>query len=113
MIESININDYDKDIIYAPNDNSHNYGFNDQFAIGSSHNMDIYSDVYNNIQNILESHNSGVYTAHYCDKPDNVGHEQLLQKHLENNNIKFELMNFKNYLFRDKDKRTRIHSIEG
>ena len=44
----------------------------------------------------------------YCDKPDNMGHEQILQKHLENNEIKFELKNFKNYLFRDKDKRTRI-----
>ena len=75
--------------------------------------MNIYSDAFLHIEKTIESHNSGVKTAHYCDKPDNMGHEQILQKHLENNEIKFELKNFKNYLFRDKDKRTRIHSIEG
>ena len=113
LSEPIELNNFDNSIIYAPNDNSHNYGFNDQFAIGSSKNMNIYSDAFLHIEKTIESHNSGVKTAHYCDKPDNMGHEQILQKHLENNEIKFELKNFKNYLFRDKDKRTRIHSIEG
>ena len=73
----------------------------------------VYSNVFPNIEDIINSHQEGIYTANYCDKPDNVGHEQILQRHLENNNIKFELRNFKNYLFRDKDKRTRIHSVEG
>ena len=113
LSEMININNFKKDIIYAPNDNSHNYGFNDQFAIGSSKDIDIYSNVFLNIKSILKSHNTGIYTAHYCKQPDNVGHEQLLQRHLENNNVKFELLDFKNFIFRDEDKRTRIHSIEG
>ena len=39
-------------------------------------------------------------------------HEQIIQRNLENNDIKFKLLNLKNYLFRDKDKK-RIHSIEG
>ena len=107
------MDELDNSIIYAPDDNSHNYGFNDQFALGSSKNMDVYSNVFPNIEDIINSHLEGIYTANYCDKPDNVGHEQILQRHLENNNIKFELRNFKNYLFRDKDKRTRIHSVEG
>jgi len=109
----INIDGFDNNFIYAPNDNSHRYGFNDQFAIGSSENMDIYSEVFPNIENILKSHNTGIYTAHYCDKPDNMGAEQMVQRHLENNNIKFKLLDFKNFLFRDEGKRSRIHSIEG
>ena len=113
LSEPLNLDKLNKSVIYAPDDNSHNYGFNDQFAIGSSKNMDVYSDVFPNIVDIINSHQEGIYTAHYCDKPDNMGHEQIVQRHLENNEIKFELVNFKNYLFRDKDKRTRIHSIEG
>ena len=113
LSEPIDISNFDNDVIYVPSDNSHNYGFSDQFAIGSSKNMDIYSNVFSNIESIIESHNSGIYTAPYCEKPDNMGHEQLVQRHLENNNIKFELINFKNFLFRDENKRTRIHSIEG
>jgi len=113
LSEPITFDSFDNSLIYAPNDNSHNYGFNDQFAVGSSKNMNVYSDAFLYMEETIESHKSGVKTAHYCDKPDNVGHEQILQKHLENNEIKFELKNFKNYLFRDKDKRTRIHSIEG
>ena len=113
LSEPVNINKFNSDIIYAPDDNNHRYGFNDQFAIGSSKNMDIYSNVFSNIESIIESHNSGIYTAPYCEKPDNMGHEQLVQRHLENNNIKFELINFKNFLFRDENKRTKIHSIEG
>ena len=112
LSEPLNLSQFDNSIVYAPNDNNHNYGFNDQFAIGSSKNMNIYSDTFLYIKETIDSHNAGIKTAHYCDKPDNVGHEQILQKHLENNEIKFELKNFKNYLFRDKDKRTRIHSIE-
>ena len=113
LSEPIYIDNFDRNIIYAPNDNSHAYGFNDQFAIGSSENIDIYSDVYPSIESIIESHKSGIYTAQYCTKPDNVGHEQILQRHLENNNIDFKLLDFKNFLFRDKDNRTRIHSIES
>ena len=113
LSESLHIDGLDNSIIYVPNDNSHKYGLNDQFAIGSSENMDTYSGAFSEIEQILESHNLGIYTAHYCDKPDNMGHEQIVQKHLENNNIKFELMDFKNFLFRDEGKRTRIHSIEG
>ena len=113
LSEPLNLDDYTQRVIYAPNDNSHNYGIADVFAIGSSYNMDIYSDVYNNIEDLLNSHNPGIYTASYCDKPDNMGQEQLLQKQLDNNNVKFELKDFKNFLFRDEDKRTRIHSIEG
>ena len=113
LSKSLDIDNYIDNVIHAPNDNSHNYGFNDQFAIGSSHNMDIYSDVYNNIEYILNSHKSDIYTANYCDKPGNMGQEQLLQKHLENNNIKFLLTDFKNFLFRDKNERTRVHSVEG
>ena len=113
LSEPVNMNKFNSDIIYAPNDNSHRYGFNDQFAIGSSKNMDIYSNVFSNIESIIESHNSGIYTAPYCEKPDNMGHEQLVQRHLDNNNIKFELINFKNFLFRDENKRTRIHSTGG
>jgi len=113
LSEPIYIENFDKNIIYAPSDNSHAYGFNDQFAIGSSENIDIYSDVYLSIKSIIESHNSGIYTANYCNKPDNVGHEQILQRHLENNKIDFKLLDFKNFLFRDKNNRTRIHSIES
>lgn len=113
LSEPLNLSEFDNSFIYAPNDNSHNYGFNDQFAVGSSKNMNTYSDTFLHIENAIESHNTGVKTANYCDKPDNVGHEQILQSHLENNNVKFKLLNFKNYLFRDEDKRTRIHSIEG
>jgi hypothetical protein len=113
LAEPLNIDNFDNNFVYIPSDNSHKYGFNDQFAVGSSLNMDIYSGVFPKIEQILKSNNSGIYTADYCDKPDNMGQEQLLQKHLENNNIKFELLDFKNFLFRDKDKRTRIHSIEG
>ena len=112
LSEPLIIDNLDNNIIYAPNDNSHKYGFNDQFAIGSSFNMDTYSDVFLHIEDILESHRSGIYTAHYCEKPDNMGQEQLLNKHLDNNNVKFETRDFKNFLFRDKGKRTRIHSIE-
>ena len=75
--------------------------------------MNIYSDTFLYMKEAIESHNAGIKTAHYCDKPDNVGHEQILQSHLESNSVKFKLLNFKNYLFRDEDKRTRIHSIEG
>ena len=113
LSEPLNINDFDKAFIYAPNDNSHAYGFNDQFAIGSSKNMNIYSDAFLDMEKIIESHNTGIKTAHYCDKPDNMGHEQIVQRNLENNNIKFKLLDFKNFLFRDKEKRTRIHSVEG
>tara|TARA_E500000331_G_C17258181_1_gene714049 strand:+ start:812 stop:1552 length:741 start_codon:yes stop_codon:yes gene_type:complete len=109
----INIEDFNRDIIYAPNDNSHAYGFNDQFAIGSSENMDIYSNVFPNIESIIDSHRDGIYTAHYCNKPDNVGTETILQRHINNNNVKFKLLDFKNFLFRIKNQRSRIHSIEG
>jgi hypothetical protein len=113
LSEPISLEGLDNSIIYAPNDNSHSYGFNDQFAIGSSKNMDVYSKTFLDMEKTIESHDSGIKTANYCDKPDNVGHEQIIQKHLENNKIEFELINFKNYLFRDEDKRTRIHSVEN
>ena len=80
--------------------------------LGSSDNMSVYSTVFDNIESILESHHSGVYTAKYCEKPDNVGQEQLLNKHLDNHNIEVKTVDFKNFLFRDEDKRTRIHSTE-
>jgi hypothetical protein len=112
LSEPLTLDGLDESIIYAPNDNSHNYGFSDQFAIGSSKNMDVYSGVFPIIENVIESHKSGIYTASYCDKPDNMGHEQIVQRHLENSKIKFELLDLKNFLFRDEDKRTRIHSIE-
>jgi hypothetical protein len=108
---------YDDNIIYVPDDNGyrHNYGFNDQFAIGSSYNMDIYSDMYNNIEKILDSHHSGIRTTSYCLELDMMGHEQLLQKHLENNNVKFEITSFNNFLYRhdgkpDRDTGFAIHN---
>ena len=98
--EIINIKDFNQNIIYVPNDYGiDRYGFNDQFAIGSSFNMDIYSDAYNNIEYIL---NSGY--------EKNMGHEQIIQKHLENNNIKFELRDFKNFLWRHEGNRSLVHS---
>ena len=109
----INLDEFNNDYIYAPNDNSHKYGFNDQFAIGSSKNMDIYSNVFPNIESIIDSHHPNIYTANYCTEPDNVGTETILQRHLDNNNVKFKLLDFKNFLFRVKDRRSRIHSIEG
>ena len=112
LSEFLNIDNFDNNFIYAPSDNSHNYGFNDQFAIGSSFDMDVYSNAFLEIKQTLESHNPGIYTTHYCDKPDNMGQEQLVQRYLDNNSIKFKTVDFKNFLFRDKDKRTRIHSIE-
>ena len=64
--------------------------------------MDIYSDDFNHITKIL---NSGYN--------DPMGHEQIIQKHLENNNIEFILEDFKNFLWRHEGNRSRIHSIEG
>ena len=100
--EPLNINEYDPKFIYVPNDfGTKRYGFNDQFAIGSSYNMDIYSDVFNKIEYTLNSYG------------DLMGHEQLIQKHLENNKIDFILKDFKNFLWRHEGNRSRIHSIEG
>ena len=103
LSEPINIEKYNTKTIYVPSDfGTNRYGFNDQFAIGSSYNMDIYSEAFNNIEYILESG----YT-------DPMGHEQLIQKHLENNKIEFILEDFKNFLWRHENNRSRIHSIEG
>jgi hypothetical protein len=101
--EIIDISKFNRDTIYVPNDfGTNRYGFNDQFAIGSSSNMNIYSSAYKHLGYIL---NSGY--------KENMGHEQIVQKHLENNRIKFKLWDFKNFLWRHKDSRSRIHSIEG
>ena len=113
MLDELNIDSFDNSVIYAPNDNSHRYGFNDQFAVGSSKNMDVYCDAYPKMEEIINSHKTDIFTAPYCTQPGNVGHEQIVQRNLENNEIKFELIELRNYLFRDKDKRTRVHSIEG
>lgn len=103
FLEPIDIKNYDPNIIYVPSDfGLKRYGFNDQFAIGSSSNMDVYSDAYNHIVDIL---NSGF--------DDPMGHEQLIQRHLEINNIKFKLKDFKNFLWRHEGSRSRVHSIES
>ena len=61
--------------------------------------MDIYSDAFNHIEYLL---NSGYNNP--------MGHEQLIQKHLENNNVKFELRDFKNFLWRHEGNRSLVHS---
>tara|TARA_R100001377_G_scaffold75574_1_gene52175 strand:+ start:6079 stop:6816 length:738 start_codon:yes stop_codon:yes gene_type:complete len=100
--ECININNFDGKVIYVPNDFGYTrYGFNDQFAIGSSPNMNIYSEAFNNIKTILDS-----------GYKDPMGHEQIIQKHLENNNIQFILKDFKNFLWRHENNKSRIHSLK-
>jgi len=101
--EILDVQKYNDGLIHVPNDfGSHRYGFNDQFAIGPSSKMDIYADAFNNVETIL---NSGYN--------DPMGHEQIIQKHLENNNIEFISEDFKNFLWRHEGSRSRIHSIEG
>ena len=110
--EPLDLENLNSDVVYAPNDCNHRYGFNDQFAVGSSKNMDVYSGVFPIIEDVIESHKSGIYTASYCDKPDNMGHEQMVQRQLDNNNVKFELIDFKNFLYRGDKDRTRVISTE-
>ena len=112
----IEFNEYDNNCIYVPNDCEHNFGFNDQFAIGSSKNMDTYSDLYLKIDEVLNSYNNNIKTTNYCPTVDLVGHEQLLQQHLENNNLSYKIINFNNFLYRHNGKPDRetgygIHSI--
>lgn len=74
----IDFNKFDMTNIYVPNDNPHPFGFNDQFAIGSSDNMDVYSNVYKNINNIFNY--DDIYNGKYSG-------EQFLAKWLVMNDI--------------------------
>ena len=108
LAKKITIENLDNNKVYVPDDNSHNYGFNDQFAIGSSKNIDVYSETFFHIEELTKSHNPGIYVTSYCERPDNMAQEQWVQKQLESNDISFELKNFQNFLFRQDGNTTYI-----
>lgn len=57
----------------------------DWFAMGRTKTMDIYSDVYSNIENLVKQSNH--IDGYWCN-------ELLLKHHIQNNNIKIEKVNF-------------------
>lgn len=60
LTDDLIVTDIDPNIkgrILVPRDCAHSTGFNDQFAVGSSKNMDIYSSVYNHIEEYYRQDN--------------------------------------------------------
>lgn len=73
--EQINIEDLDRNTLYIPNRCPTENAYNDQFAIGSSKDMDIYCDTYNNIE------------AHWYFDKIMLSNESLLYHQLHKNKV--------------------------
>jgi hypothetical protein len=86
----IDFNKFDMTNIYVPNDNPHPFGYNDQFAIGSSNNMDVYSNVYKNMNDIFNY--GSVFVGKYSG-------EQFLAKWLAMNDIAHTELNLNCYRY--------------
>lgn len=87
--------------ILMPNDCLHEDGVNDQFAIGPTHLMKIYCNLYDNIDRLF--YNDGVV---FCD-------EILLYRHLKQYNVPMHLMPIQYHLQRAEGlEQERIHDKE-
>lgn len=89
----------DLNAITMPNDCPHHRGYNDQFAIGNSTNMQIYGHLYDAMPDLFN-----VQNVPFCD-------EVLLFQHLENNNVPVNLIQIGYFLNRGPQDGKHVENI--
>jgi hypothetical protein len=95
LTRDLTVTDIDPNVkgrILVPRDCAHPTGINDQFAVGSSKNMDVYSSVYDHIEEYYRQDNQP-----FCN-------EILLKHHLTKQNIEFRPIGMEYGLIRSADR---------